>query len=443
MKLRYLAFCGFACTALAVVGCDSGRQAPGKVAVRVANVAPSFGDLQFRREQTSPASLTFKGAQEVSYDADTYDFYIDERSLDGSSATRTWTFARQLTENNAYTIVLTELGGEVSPVVLEYPTIGVNDSQIVALHAAPGTPALDLYLERPGVGLAGATPRGTFALQEQIAPRTLQSGEYEIYLTPAGNPSSLVLASASVTIPAGGTTTLIVVPEGGEGTASLSVLLLTTAPATIYDRNTTAELRVINGASDAAPRDVALNGQFSPPLFSAVPYGGVPTPYTTVPVASAQPLQVTPAGNQGVLEIDQVLSTILGQRSTMMFTGDPGALNFVLVNDDRRRLNNQAKLRLYNAANQFVSTFMDFVILPTGADPNLYAPVTVLTPPGASPIVPLIPGSYELYLRQTSTTTYFAGPIPITVAAGGIYGIAALNGADTATANVVLFDDFQ
>jgi hypothetical protein len=443
MKLRYIASCGCACAALALAGCDSGRQAPGKVAVRVAHVAPGFAELQFRREQTSPATLAFKGAQEVSYDADTYDFYVEERSLDGTTPGRTWTFARQLTENNAYTIVLTELGGEVSPVVLEYPTVGANDAQIVALHAAPGAPALDLYLERPGVGLAGATPRGTFSLQEQIAPRTLPSGEYEIYLTPAGNPSSLVLASASVTLPSGGTSTLIVTPEAGEGTAPLSVLLLSAAPATIYDRNATAELRVINAANDGAPRDVALNGQFSPPAFAAVPYGGVPTAYTAIPVASAQPLQVTPAGNPGVLEIDQALSTVLAQRSTMLFTGDPGALTSVVVADDRRRLNNEAKLRLYNAASQFVTTFMDFVIVPTGADPNLYAPLSVLVPPGASPILPLVPGSYELYLRQTSTTTYMSGPTPITISAGGIYGIIALNGPDTATATVVLFDDFQ
>jgi hypothetical protein len=403
-------------------------------------VAPGFADLSFRREQTQPGTLAFKSAQEQSYDADTYDFYVTERAFD-TTAARTWTIAHELAENTGYTIVLTEAGGEVVPVVIEYPAAPTNDAQIVALHAAEGTPALDLYVVAPGVGIAGATPRGTFGPQAQIAPLTLPSGEYEIWLTAAGNPASVVLASGTVALAAGVTTGLIVTSEGGEGTEPLSVLLLGASVAVLYDRDATAELRVINGASDGAPRDVALNGQFSPPLFAAVP-AGAPTAHVTVPVAGSQPLQVTPAGNPGVLELDQVLSTVPSQRSTLLFAGDPGTFAHVLVPDDGRRFQREAKLRFFNAATQFSDTFVDFVIVPPGADPSLYAPSTALTPPGASASLSLPPGDHDIWLRRTNTTTYLSGPTTITVAAGGIYSILAVNGPDTATANLVLFDDF-
>jgi hypothetical protein len=38
--------------------------------------------------------------------------------------------------------------------------------------------------------------------------------------------------------------------------------------------------------------------------------------------------------------------------------------------------------------------------------------------------------------------TLLSGPTPISVLAGGIYGVLAVDGADTATAGVVLFDEF-
>jgi hypothetical protein len=65
-----------------------------------------------------------------------------------------------------------------------------------------------------------------------------------------------------------------------------------------------------------------------------------------------------------------------------------------------------------------------------------------LFPPGISDYVPLYPDDYELYLFQAGTATVLSGPTPISVAAGGIYGALAVDGPDTATANVVLLDDF-
>ena len=57
--------------------------------------------------------------------------------------------------------------------------------------------------------------------------------------------------------------------------------MLQDGSAVIYDRNVTSELRVINAATDTVPRDVAVNGVFSPPLFSAAPFAE-PTAYAPV-----------------------------------------------------------------------------------------------------------------------------------------------------------------
>jgi hypothetical protein len=51
-------------------------------------------------------------------------------------------------------------------------------------------------------------------------------------------------------------------------------------------------------------------------------------------------------------------------------------------------------------------------------------------------------GDYDLYLRQFAGSTVIAGPLRVSIAAGGIYGVLATDGPDTATARMVLFDDF-
>jgi hypothetical protein len=442
MNLRLVASCGLACAVLVLAGCEEGRQPPPKVLVRVANVAPGFADLTFRREQDvqNAATMSFKTTDEFIYDLDTYDFFVTDRTLSPDTPNRQWSFSPELVADRGYLFVLTEVGTDVQPVVIELPTAPPTDAQFVALHAAGGQPAMDLYLERPGVGIAGATPRGSFNVQQQIPVTPVQSGEYELTLTAAGDPSNVLLTSQSISFPAASTGTFIVVPEGGQGTAEISVMFLIAGTGTIlYSIDSTTELRVINGATDRVPRDFAVDSQFTPPLFSAIPFGE-PTAYAAVPLRSDLKVNVTPVGNPGVLELDQVYVGVATQRASLMFTGPAGTLTSITAADDGRRLHTEAKMRFANLASQFVA--VDLVMTSPGVDPNLVQSLTSLLAPGLSAYVPLPPGNYDLYLRQFAGLTILSGPTPISISAGGIYGVLAVDGPDTATAGVVLFDDF-
>jgi hypothetical protein len=52
------------------------------------------------------------------------------------------------------------------------------------------------------------------------------------------------------------------------------------------------------------------------------------------------------------------------------------------------------------------------------------------------------PGDYDLYARQFTTDEVVAGPIPVTLAGDGVYGVLAVNGPTRTTAEIVLLDDF-
>ena len=121
------------------------------------NAAPRFASLQFQREQSDREleELFFRDARTYIYDADTYDFHVTERTLRESDPGRIWTFAPTLEERTNYTFVLAEVAGEVQPFVIATPEPTAADARIVTFNAADGLPAMDLYLERPGVGLLG------------------------------------------------------------------------------------------------------------------------------------------------------------------------------------------------------------------------------------------------------------------------------------------------
>jgi hypothetical protein len=260
-----------------------------------------------------------------------------------------------------------------------------------------------------------------------------------LFLTAAGNPADVRMASGAFVLPAGVTSTLIVMPATGEPPRP-TVMLVQPTSTVLFDRNVTSELRVINAATDMVPRDFVLNGQFTPPLFSAIPFAE-PTAYAQMPVGQ-QTVNVTPVGNPGVLELSQPIGGFAAQRSTLLFTGPAGTLTHTFVTDDGRRLYNAAKLVLMNAATQFPT--VEFVLTPVGGNPADHLAFLTLAAPGASPLGydQLPPADYDLYLRQAGTTNLLSGPTRLSLTNGGIYGVLATNGADTATAAVTLFDDF-
>jgi hypothetical protein len=261
-----------------------------------------------------------------------------------------------------------------------------------------------------------------------------------LWLTPAGNPATVLLQSTSFPLDAGRTTAFVVTPEADEAPVELNVQFVQELSVVLRDVNAPAEMRVINAAGDRQPRDFAINREFAPPLFPAIPFAS-PTSYTTVPVSLTLPINVTPPGNPGVLELDQTIVTTSAVRYTMFFTGATGTLTHVLAADDNRRIHGVAKVRFFNFATQFTDT-IEYVLATRGEPPTAFFAEAGLIAPSFSAYSLLETGDYDLYLRLLATDETIAGPIPITLAGHGLYGVLAVNGPNNTTADVFLIDDF-
>jgi hypothetical protein len=176
-------------------------------------------------------------------------------------------------------------------------------------------------------------------------------------------------------------------------------------------------------------------------LFAAVPFAA-PTAFVPIAPGTNIPVNVTPPGNPGVLELDQKVSPFVTSKHTLMFYGEAGVLKHSFVIQDLRRIADEAKVIFYDAATQFESG-LALLVLDPGDDPtNAFAAVS-LAPGSISLSVSAPPASYDVYLRDIATNTIVTGPIPVTMAAAGIYGFLATNGPDSVTATLTLIDDFQ
>ena len=441
MKTTTLKVLVLATLALGIVGCNQGRKTPPNTNVRIMNVVPKYASVAFQRVESAPNTLAYRESQQFSYNQDTYDFHLSAQRADETSPTRVVNFTKEVLAGTLYNFVFTQTGTTPDYKILEMPTpaVGATDAEVIGMHAADGTPTVDVYLEAPGTDVSTAVPWGTVSYSEALPVKNVATGEYELTLTGAGNPANVLLTSSAFTLNPATATSLIIAPDAGTGVATLSVMFVQDTSITLYDKDVQAGIRVINAAGDMGARDIVLNGDYTTPLFPAVAFGAQ-TAYQLVPVGSEQ-LNVTPAGNPGVIELDTTVTTSASQLSTILVSGDAGTLTDVIATDDRRPIEGQATLRIFDAAPQF--TTLNFYIVAPGTDVTTVLPVTALGAPSVNAQTVLLPGTYDLVVTDASTGTIVAGPQSVTIDSAKFYTVLAVNGASSASADVILLDDFN
>jgi hypothetical protein len=439
--MRSLAF--FAALLLfgcAMTGCNSdGRVRGPSTNVMVVHAAPSFGNIDFLREERFPTTLPYRGAFSTAFEVGQYDFNLDVFYPGDSAATRERSFSETLQAETDYLFVITESGGSLEPIIVTKTPFAptASNAEVTLVHAGPAFPAVSIYLTAPGVDLSAANPIGGAAFMQNVAPQTFAAGDYQLALTESGNPLNVLFVSPALTLAAGQQNLFVITDGAGEGTVPVVVLRIAGDVAPLIDVNAQSAIRVINAAADTLPRDLVVDDNFTTPLFSAVPYAA-PTGFVAI-APGARKMNVTPAGNPGVIEGEATSSIALGRSSTTVVAGAAGDLEIVTALEDRRRLANQARMHIFNGAGQF--TALDFFVLPPGTAVTGIQPLT-LGIGGSSPAPPLPDAEVELTIRITGTQTIAYGPTPLTLADRGLYGVLAINGATAETVNVVLFDDF-
>ncbi len=427
---------------LGLSGCDGGRVNPPNVTVSFIHAAPSQGIISVRREESLAADLNYRESTTRSFDADIYDFHFDIVPA-GSVTVRAVSFTYELVSGTDYTIVATELGGQFQQLILEAPSFDPDstNAQVASLHMAPTLGTVDVFVEAPGADLLSAVPLGTLSFGENLAPGTIDAGDYEFTLTARASPGTVLLRSLTFTLDAGQAALFTLIDGANEGIAPLSVTVSGSTNFAFVDSSLLSGIRVINAISDRSELDVGIDNEFSPPLFPELIFDTV-SAYDETVAPGTHDLTARRTANPSVLEVDFAFALNAGRLGTFFIANAPGATATSFSVDDYRPITGEGKISLYNAAQLFA--FVDIFIATSGTDLNTVPAIASLLPGTSFPGIRIAEGDFDLTIREGSTETVLAGPTPITLNAGGFYGILITDSASTpgATVDLSLLDDF-
>ena len=431
-----------ACVVLAACESEGGRVRPPSTDVSVIHVARSFGNLEFRRVERLEGTLSYRSSQVFTWDSDTYTFNIDSTIPGLGTPIRLYTFEAELAAGNDYSIVLTEANGWLHELIVQGAAaeLSETEAEIIIVNTADGLQsAVDVYIEPPGTELAAATPRGAVDFLESLPVASIAPGEYELSLTQAGNPTSIVMVSDTFELAASVRTTISIIDGLSPASPAAAVVSSAGTDIPLSDRDLRAGIRVLNAMTSRDPIDVTVNSNFSPPLIPNAMFA-VPTDYALV-VPGEHTLQITPAGNPGAIEIETPFRAFPGLRGTWFVRGAPGSLAAFYSPDSQRRIRDIAEVTIFYGGTTVSS--VDVYIVATDTDLNSVPPTATLTETSALSFVYTVLGGYTVTVRESGTENVLAGPIAAGIGIEGNYGILITNGASGSGVDVTLIDQFN
>ncbi|RLA26998.1 MAG: hypothetical protein DRQ63_06945, partial [Gammaproteobacteria bacterium] len=194
------------------------------ITVNVGGPPPAGSDL---------IGLVFAGVSNGSFlPVDAVDVSVDANLPDGTAVEVVAATPVDFVVDTRTIIVATGAVGAIEAVVLVQDVPGAastGNARLRFMHAAVGVGTVDVYATAPDADLAASAPVATIAFQEAGDVLDLAPGDYQVRVTPTGDPATVIFDA--------GTATLI----GGEDILAVAVNNTTasTQPITLLVADTT------------------------------------------------------------------------------------------------------------------------------------------------------------------------------------------------------------
>ncbi len=324
----------------------------------------------------------------------------------------------RLTAGSEFTVLAIGKGatGTVQSLIIENPSEIVPDgnTRLQFVHAAPDVPTVDIYLTAPAADLLASVPIDQETYGNDPAGRQLVTpGVYQIRVTPAGDPATVLFDSGTLPSLRNRDDLLIVLVQNtAAGTSPVSLVIndrFSTFEA--LDINSRSDFRVVHVSPDAPALDVVGD-----PSTAATPeetfasgqtylgnagYVSVPQEtYTIRGVKTSEPNPETP-----LFTFTRAL--LSGQRATVFATGLLATITAQVVADDIRSVFTEGKLRFLDAAPG--SGTVDLYVVAEGTDINsVDASLRNLVLTSVTGHLSFAPGNYTITFTTAGTKTILA-----------------------------------
>ncbi|NKF51312.1 DUF4397 domain-containing protein [Shewanella sp. WXL01] len=381
----------------------------------------------------------------IQVDTASYDIDVDAILADGTTATVLETNLSTEADMEYTAVAVGSVAEETLALKLianPMAAIASGYARVQVLHAAADVGLVDIYVTEPGADIDMMSPTLSANYMDNSEQLELATGDYQIRITASGM-KDVVYDSGTITL--GDMTDYLVsaITNTWSGDAPVALhIALVEGQVIVNDANSGADLRVIHAVADAPEVDVFLDDATSPAVdmlaFKAfTPYVNIPEGMHTVTVAAD--------ADNSVVVIDKApIEPMIGMSYSAFAVGSlsDDMIEPLVLMEDTRRVATEAKLNVLHSA--YSAPEVD-IYLTDSADISEATPALTSVPfKTASGSLSIAPGNYTISVAVAGTKTVAIGPLDVTLEAGGIYGVAAVdNMGGGAPFGVILLDDFN
>jgi len=312
------------------------------------NAAPDMPDITFLRVEEVWSSMAYGvGTSYRSVDSDSYKLHFDARLpgddttscagdvdkdgvKDTNECTRLNETAVHLINDHEYLAAILGHSGALGVTVYDdtphvFSTTSNNgtgdtDTHVQFFNWSSTLGSFDVYLEPPGTNLSVTQAKATLAPGQEFNGM-VQQGTYVISLTPVGDPNNPFYLSTTFDVTQRTHVGFAILDATTENTSNVKVSRFRDQGGDLFDRRAPTLLRMSHVAPNAANIDVYAQENYTAPLFPNIALKQT-TDYVVLDPTTLSPLEldVTPAGNVGVLLDRRQSSVASGVRSSSLGT---------------------------------------------------------------------------------------------------------------------------
>jgi len=427
-------------------GCsESTREQPtGKGEVRGINSIVDAPELSFQIEERTQGIISFREATGLNnWDDLSYNFNFDLLRPGIIDPDRIATQLIDVIADTEYTLILTGSLDNASIIVWEDPDREWSGTETVweaiFTHLSPQLGQVDVYFAAPGTTPILGGSIGTLVNGERLPIIEYEQGQYELILTPPGDPSTILFISSSITaVPENRSIFAIFDPDPTlPGPIPVSLIGENGTSINIADPNFSATVRLLHASFATENVDGYFNLDFNNLIFPNVghkeisAYADIANAFTSV--------NLTAVGNAGADILSGDILTVAGTKRTLVLAGEPGNVFFNVLLEDGRPVSAFPIIRVANFALNY--DFVDVYIEEPGTDindaqPRFFALSTQLD----TGFVPAIDGIRELTITDVFSKDAISVPITLDLSAGDVISIGIFDTVDPLVIEAFVYD---
>jgi hypothetical protein len=427
-------------------GCsESSREAAtGKGDIRGINSIVDAPELFFLIEERTLGAVAFKEATGLSpWDNLSYNFNFDLVRPGIIQPDRIATEFIDVIVDTEYTLILTGTLDNPSIIRWEDPKREWAEtetvSEVIFTHLSPALAAVDIYFAAPGTVpiLGGAI--ASLVNGERLPIAEYEQGNYELILTPPGDPSTILYISSTITIVAQNRPIFAIFDPDPSHIGPIAVNLLGSngASLNIPDPNFSSQLRLMHTAFGVDNFDGYFDMDFNNVIFPDVGYQQLSL-FEDIADGITN-LNLTAVGNPGAEILSNDIITIPGSRRTVLLSGLAGNAFLNVLPEDGRPVSTFPIIRVANFAVSYPA--VDIYIEEPGTDVNVALPRFIgLATQLDTGFVPAIGGIRELTLTEFFGKDPISVPIMLDLSVDTVVHIGIFDTVDPLVLEVVVYD---